>query len=85
MLHLSKIVQNGCDWAWRGGPSILCRGSTPRQVSSFATSGDADLGEYDEERVIILKAGRLPPPFEAAGGAVWPSLGRTPTVGSDDA
>jgi hypothetical protein len=32
-------------------------------VSSFATSGDADLGEYDEEPVIILKAGRLPPPF----------------------
>ena len=38
--------------------------TTKAGVVAFATSGDADLGEYDEEP--ILKAGRLPPPFETA-------------------
>jgi hypothetical protein len=33
-------------------------------VVAFATSGDADLGEYDEEPVIIFKAGRLPAQFQ---------------------
>ena len=33
-------------------------------VVSFATSGDAELGEYDEELTIIFKAGRLPAPIE---------------------
>ena len=35
-------------------------------VAAFATSGDPDLGEYDEEPTIILEVGRLPPPFEEA-------------------
>jgi hypothetical protein len=33
-------------------------------VVAFSTSGDADLGEYDEEPVIIFKAGRLPAQFQ---------------------
>jgi hypothetical protein len=39
---------------------------TKAGVVAFATSGDAELGEYDEEPTIIFKAGRLPAPFEAA-------------------
>ena len=35
-------------------------------VVAFATSGDAELGEYDEEPTIIFKTGRLPAPFEEA-------------------
>jgi hypothetical protein len=35
-------------------------------VIAFAASGDAELGEYDEEPTIIFKAGRLPAPFEEA-------------------
>ena len=35
-------------------------------VVAFAMSGDAELGEYDEEPTIIFKAGRLPAPFEEA-------------------
>lgn len=35
-------------------------------VVAFATSGDAELGDYDEEPTIIFKAGRLPAPFEEA-------------------
>jgi hypothetical protein len=33
-------------------------------VVAFATSGDAELGEYDEKPTIIFKTGRLPAPFE---------------------
>jgi hypothetical protein len=33
-------------------------------VVAFSTSGDAELGEYDDEPTIIFKAGRLPPSFE---------------------
>jgi hypothetical protein len=32
-------------------------------VVAFAVTGDAELGEWDEEPNIIFKAGRLPPPF----------------------
>jgi hypothetical protein len=32
-------------------------------VVAFSTSGDTDLGEYDEEPVIFFKAGRLPAQF----------------------
>jgi hypothetical protein len=33
-------------------------------VVAFSTSGDTDLGEYDEEPVIIFKTGRLPAQFQ---------------------
>jgi hypothetical protein len=33
-------------------------------VVAFSTSGDADLGEYDEEPVVLFKTGRLPAQFE---------------------
>jgi hypothetical protein len=33
-------------------------------VVAFSSSGDQDLGEYDDEPVIIFKAGRLPPQFD---------------------
>jgi hypothetical protein len=33
-------------------------------VVAFSTSGDAELGDYDEQPVILFKAGRVPPPFE---------------------
>ena len=32
-------------------------------VVAFATAGDAELGDYDDEPMIIFKAGRLPAPF----------------------
>lgn len=35
-------------------------------VVAFATSGDAESGDYDENPQIIFKAGRLPAPFEEA-------------------
>jgi hypothetical protein len=33
-------------------------------VVAFSTSGDAELGDYDDEPTIIFKAGRLPPAFD---------------------
>lgn len=35
-------------------------------VVAFSTSGDAEMGDYDEEPTIIFKAGRLPAAFEDA-------------------
>ncbi len=35
-------------------------------VVAFSTSGDAELGDYDEEPTIIFKAGLLPAAFEEA-------------------
>jgi hypothetical protein len=40
--------------------------TTKAGVVAFATSGDAELGEYDEEPTVIFKSGRLPAPFEEA-------------------
>jgi hypothetical protein len=33
-------------------------------VVAFASSGDQELGEYDDEPVVLFKAGRLPEMFE---------------------
>jgi len=38
--------------------------TTKAGVVAFATSGDADLGEYDDEPVFLFKAGRLPTQFQ---------------------
>jgi hypothetical protein len=35
-------------------------------VVAFSTSGDAELGEYDDEPTIIFKAGRLPAAIDEA-------------------
>ena len=40
--------------------------STKAGVVAFSTSGDAEVGDYDEEPSIIFKTGRLPAPFEDA-------------------
>jgi hypothetical protein len=38
--------------------------ATKAGVVAFSTSGDAELGDYDDEPTIIFKAGRLPASFE---------------------
>jgi hypothetical protein len=37
--------------------------TTKAGVVAFSTSGDPDLGEYDDEPVILSKTGRLPAQF----------------------
>jgi hypothetical protein len=38
--------------------------ATKAGVVAFSTSGDADLGEYDDEPIVLFKAGRLPMQFQ---------------------
>jgi hypothetical protein len=33
-------------------------------VVAFSASADSEMGDYDEDPVILFKAGRLPPPFD---------------------
>jgi len=33
-------------------------------IVAFSTSGDAELGDYDDEPVVIFRAGRLPEQFD---------------------
>ena len=38
--------------------------STKLGVVAFSTSGDAELGDFDEQPIILFKAGTLPATFE---------------------
>ena len=38
--------------------------ATKLGVVAFSTSGDAELGEFDDQPVILFKAGQLPDAFE---------------------
>lgn len=38
--------------------------TTKAGVVAFSTSGDSDLGEYDDEPVIFFRVGRLPAQFQ---------------------
>jgi hypothetical protein len=38
--------------------------TTKAGVVAFSTSGDADLGEYDDEPVVFFTVGRLPAQFQ---------------------
>ena len=59
----TPIRCKSADIAYRTGTRLA---STKAGVVAFSTSGDAELGDYDEEPTIIFKAGRLPAPFEEA-------------------
>jgi hypothetical protein len=38
--------------------------ATKLGVVAYSTTGDAELGDYDDEPVYFFKAGRLPPQFD---------------------
>jgi hypothetical protein len=38
--------------------------ATKLGVVAFSTSGDAELGEFDDQPIILFKAGQLPTAFE---------------------
>jgi hypothetical protein len=75
-LFLVQAFQLGKGARLTADPPIRCRTSeTARKraedlvparagVVAFSTSGDADLGDYDDAPTIIFKAGRLPSSFE---------------------
>ena len=78
IIYLVQAFKAGKDARLNSDPPIRCKSSdtarrtaeslatTKTGVVAFATSGDAELGEYDEEPTIIFKTGRLPAPFEEA-------------------
>ncbi|HEX3754441.1 MAG TPA: hypothetical protein VHV26_05135 [Rhizomicrobium sp.] len=39
-------------------------GSAKEGVVAYSTTGDAELGDYDDAPVYFFKSGRLPPQFE---------------------
>jgi hypothetical protein len=75
-LYLVQAFRDGKGKRLTADPPVRCRSfEVARQraenlaparagVVAFSTSGDAELGEYDEEPTIIFKAGRLPAAFD---------------------
>ncbi|MGA3400061.1 MAG: hypothetical protein ABSC95_12650 [Acetobacteraceae bacterium] len=77
-IYLVQSFRSGKGNRLDADPPIRCKSSdsarrsaenlapTKAGVVAFATSGDAELGDYDEQPDIIFKAGRLPAAFEDA-------------------
>jgi hypothetical protein len=77
-LYLVQAFRVGKGKKLTADPPIQCKTSegarkraelladTKAGVVAFATSGDAELGEFDDEPKILFKAGRLPELFEQA-------------------
>jgi len=75
-VHLVQAFIAGKGQALKSEPTLACasaedarrkaeRLSTLRLgVVAFSASADTELGDYDENPVILFKAGRLPPPFD---------------------
>jgi hypothetical protein len=71
-IYLVQAFKPGKGTRLTADPAIRCNsaegarktaeGLAPTRVGvvAFATSGDAELGEYDDEPTIIFKTGRLP-------------------------
>lgn len=59
----TPIRRQSSDTARRTAENLA---TTKAGVVTFATSGDAELGEYIKEPTIIFRTGRLPAPFEEA-------------------
>ncbi len=52
--------------AHRRGPRRKAERLSPLRlgVVAFSASADTELGEYDDNPVLLFEAGRLPPPFD---------------------
>jgi hypothetical protein len=74
-IYLVQSFRPGKGVRLNADPAIRCKSSegarkaaealaqTRAGVVAFSTSGDAELGDYDDEPTIIFKMGRLPAPF----------------------
>jgi len=60
LLDDSPVVCKSPDAARRAAQRLE---ASKAGVIAFSTSGDAELGDYDDEPVVIYKAGRLPARF----------------------
>ena len=74
--HLVQIFSPGRGQALRAEKPIPCKTADAARrmaermaenktgVVAYTTSGDAETGDYDDQPVILFKAGRLPQQFE---------------------
>jgi hypothetical protein len=75
-VHLIQAFVAGRGKALKAEQAVLCKSAEEARrkaerlaplrlgVVAFTTSGDAELGDYDETPTIIFKSGQLPPPFD---------------------
>ena len=75
-VHIVQAYVAGRGNRLRAEPPVPCKSAdaalrtaerlaqTKLGVVAFSSSGDQELGEYDDEPVIIFKSGRLPPQFD---------------------
>jgi hypothetical protein len=77
-MYLVQAFKSGKGTRLIADPAISCKSSEGARkraeamaeshagVVAYVTSGDAELGDYDDEPTIIFKTGRLPAPFTEA-------------------
>jgi hypothetical protein len=75
-IHLVQAFVAGRGAALKSEPAMACRTAEDARrkaerlsplrlgVVAFSTSADTEMGDYDENPVILFKAGQLPPPFD---------------------
>jgi len=74
--YLVQAFTAGCGLALNAERAIPCKSAEAAQrlaermaptklgIVAFSTSANAELGEYDDEPIILFKMGRLPEQFE---------------------
>ena len=75
-VHVVQAFIAGRGKGLKSEPAIACKSAEEARrkaerlselrlgVVAFSTTGDAEMGDYDENPTILFKAGRLPPPFD---------------------
>jgi hypothetical protein len=75
-VYIVQAYKAGRGQALTAEPQVGCKSSEEARrkaerlapfregVVAFSTSADVDMGDYDDDPVVLFKAGRLPPPFD---------------------
>jgi hypothetical protein len=75
-VHLVQGYTAGRGQALKSDQAVACRSAEEARrkaerlaeyrvgVVAYSASADTELGDYDENPVILFRAGRLPPPFD---------------------
>jgi hypothetical protein len=74
--HIVQAFIAGRGQALKSEPAFACKTAEDARrkaerlaplrlgVVAFSTTGDAEMGDYDDTPTLLFKAGRLPPPFD---------------------
>lgn len=75
-VHIVQAFVAGRGKALKSEPAMACKTAEDARrkaerlspirlgVVAFSTTGDPEMGDYDESPTILFKSGRLPPPFD---------------------